>query len=110
MTDRFQSLAERQILKARAEGQLDNLEGQGAPLPHRPEEAMVDAATAAGHRMMARAGAVPPELVLRKELQAARAAYASLTDPAEKKAAMARIADLELRHNIAMDARKAFLR
>ncbi|MEM9550945.1 MAG: DUF1992 domain-containing protein [Pseudomonadota bacterium] len=110
MTDRFQALIERQILKARAEGQLDGLDGEGKPLPARPEDTMVDAATAAGHRMMAAAGAVPEEIQLRKALAAAREHYATVTDPEAKKAAMARIAELEMRHNIAKDARKAFLR
>ncbi|GGH32352.1 hypothetical protein SAMN05444007_106139 [Cribrihabitans marinus] len=33
-----------------------------------------------------------------------------LTDPAERKAAMARIADLDMRHNMARDARRSFFR
>ena len=31
---RFKDLAERQILKAKAEGQLTGLKGEGEPLPH----------------------------------------------------------------------------
>ncbi|MFC3616251.1 DUF1992 domain-containing protein [Lutimaribacter marinistellae] len=104
----FRNLIERQILKARAEGQLDHLEGEGKPLPDRSGEG--DAALAAGHRIMAEAGVIPEEFRLKKELDAARKAYPQLSDPAKRKAAMARIADLEMRWNMARDARRSFFR
>ncbi len=104
----FRNLIERQILKAQAEGQLDNLEGQGKPLPDRSGEG--DAALAAGYRIMAQAGVLPEEFRFKKELDAAREAYAKLTDPVERKAAMARIADLEMRWNMARDARRNFFK
>ncbi|MGV6802821.1 MAG: DnaJ family domain-containing protein [Ruegeria sp.] len=103
-------LVERQIKKAQAEGQLDGLEGQGQPLPDRSSEALTDPALAAGQRIMAQAGVLPEEFTLKKQLDAARAAYAGLDDPAERKVAMARIADLEMRYNMARDARRAFLK
>ncbi len=59
---------------------------------------------------MAQAGVLPEEFGIRKELDAARQAYAGLTDAADRKAAMARIADLEMRYNMARDARRAFMR
>ena len=103
-------LVERQIKKAQAEGQLDGLSGQGQPLPDRSSEAQGDPAIAAGHRIMAQAGVLPEEFTLKKQLDAARLAYADLTDPSERKAAMARIAELEMRYNMARDARRAFLK
>ncbi len=103
-------LVERQIKKAQAEGQLQGLEGEGAPLPDRSSEAQSDPAIAAGHRIMAQAGVLPEEFSIKKELDAARKTYATLTDPNERKAAMARIADLEMRYNMARDARRSFLR
>ena len=103
-------LVERQIKKAQAEGQLEGLNGEGQPLPDRSTEAQSDPAIAAGHRIMAQAGVLPEEFSLRKELDAARQAYAGLTDAADRKAAMARIADLEMRYNMARDARRAFMR
>lgn len=105
----MRQLIERQLLKAKAEGKLEGLEGEGKPLPERPEEAVVDPAMAAGYRIMAEAGALPEEFRLQKELDQARADWRAATDEAEKKRLMARIADLEMRHNIARDARKKFM-
>lgn len=103
-------LIERQIKKAQAEGQLEGLEGEGQPLPDRSSEAQTDPALAAGHRIMAQAGVLPEEFSIKKELDAARKTYAAQTDPKERKVAMARIAELEMRYNMARDARRAFLR
>ena len=106
----WHALTERQMRKALAEGKLSKLEGEGKPLPDRTADAFVDPGLAVGHRIMAEAGVRPPEFALKEELEAARRAYAALTDPAEKKAASARIADLEMRYNLARDSRKAFFR
>lgn len=106
----FRNLIERQILKAKAEGKLQGLPGEGAPLPDRPEQAHTDAAMAAGMRIMAEAGVKPKEFDLKAQLAEARKAYVQITDPEERKSAMARIADLEMRYHMARDARRAFLR
>ncbi|MBO9451502.1 DUF1992 domain-containing protein [Tropicibacter sp. R16_0] len=106
----FRNLIERQIKKAQAEGQLDNLPGAGKPLPDRSGEAGGDAALNTAHRIMAQAGVLPEEFKIKKELDAARAEYPTLTDPAERKAAMARLADLEMRYHMAQDARRSFMR
>ncbi|MCG7518776.1 DUF1992 domain-containing protein [Ruegeria sp. Ofav3-42] len=103
-------LIERQIKKAQAEGQLEGLEGEGQPLPDRSSEAQTDPALAAGHRIMAQAGVLPEEFDIKKKLDAARKAYAAQTDPKERKITMALIAELEMRYNMARDARRAFLR
>ncbi len=103
-------LVERQIKKAQAEGQLEGLEGEGQPLPDRSGEAQSDPAIAAGHRIMAQAGVLPEEFDIKKQLDAARKDYAKLTDAQARKNAMAKIADLEMRYNMARDARRAFMR
>lgn len=105
----FRNLVERQIQKASAEGQLTGLQGEGQPLPDRSGEAFTDPATAAGIRIMAEAGVKPEEFRIKAELDAARRAYTDLTDPGARKAAMARISDLEMRYNLARDARRRFL-
>ncbi|WP_170426654.1 DUF1992 domain-containing protein [Ruegeria arenilitoris] len=110
MLGSFGKLVERQIKKAQAEGQLDRLEGEGQPLPDRSSEAQTDPALAAGHRIMAQAGVLPEEFNIKKKLDAARKTYASQTDPEERKATMAQIAELEMRYNMARDARRAFFR
>jgi hypothetical protein len=110
MTRAFRQAIERQISKARADGAFDNLAGAGKPLPDRRAETGEDAALSAGLRLMAEAGVLPEEFSLQKQLDMARAAYQTLTDPSEKKEAMRLIADLELKTNIAREARKSFMR
>ena len=110
MTRGLRSLIEQQIAKAIAEGQLDNLEGEGKPLPDRSGEALADKATAVAMRIMAEAGAVPEEFKWKKALDAARKSYAEATSEAEKRLAMSLIAELELRYNVAVEARRDFFR
>lgn len=107
---RYRDLAERQILKAQAEGALDGLEGEGEPLPDHPEEHLVDPGIAMGMRIMAQAGVKPEEIALKEQLNAARQAMTTESDPERRKTLMKRAADLEMRYNIARDARKSFLR
>jgi hypothetical protein len=104
------TLIEQQIAKARARGDLSGLKGEGTPLPDRPVETSEEAAVSTGMRIMAEAGVMPEEFGLKKELDAARAAYAVCRAGEGRKAAMQRIADLELRYEIAREARRRFMR
>ena len=63
-----------------------------------------------GFRIMAEAGVLPEEITLKKQAQAQRAHLATLTDPAERQAAMAELARIELRQAIAEEARRKFLK
>lgn len=101
----FKSLAERQILKAQAEGQMSNLEGEGKPLPARAPGAYD---TAAGMRIMADAGAVPKEIELKKEIDIQRKVVQEAEGTPNWKKEMAKLADLQLRHAIEQEARKRF--
>lgn len=98
------------MARAAHTGELSGLAGEGQPLPDRRGEDLVDPGMAAGMRIMAEAGALPEEFTLKKQLDAARTAYPTITDTAARKAAMAELADLEMRYNMARDARKAFFR
>ena len=102
-------LAERQILKAIAEGKLDDLDGSGKPLPDRPGDALIDPADAVGHRIMAEAGALPEEIKLKKALIIAREGWQAATSPEDKATWMKQIAELEMKHSIAVEARRKFL-
>lgn len=102
---RFDKLAERQILKAQAEGQLEDLSGAGKPLNREDG----NTADAAGYRIMAEAGALPAEIELKKAIDAQRKVLAAAQGDA-RKPAMAKLADLEMRHAIAQEARRAFAR
>jgi hypothetical protein len=106
----FSRLAERQIARARARGHLSGLAGEGKPLPERPGDAFVSPGDAMGFRIMAEAGVLPEEIVLKKQVAAQRAHLATLTDDGERKAAMAELARLEMRQAIAEEARRRFLK
>ena len=110
MLRNLRQLIERQILKAKAEGKLDGLEGEGKPLPDRSGEAHLDAAEGVAMRMMADAGAVPEEFKLKVKLDEARKAWQAARDPDEKKRLMAKIADLSLKYETARESRKKFMR
>jgi hypothetical protein len=103
-------LAERQIAKARAKGQLQGLKGEGEPLPDRTGDAFVSAGDAVGFRIMAEAGVLPEEITLKKQVAAQRAHLASLIDETARKAAMAELARLEMRQAIAEESRRKFLK
>jgi len=98
------------MLKALAEGKLSGLQGEGKPLPDHPGDAFISPGDAVGFRIMAEAGVLPEEIVLKKQAAAQRAHLATLTDPAARKTAMAELARLEMRRAIAEEARRAFLK
>ncbi len=100
-------MAERMMLKARAEGKLSGLEGEGRPLPDRPIETD---ATAAGFRIMAQAGVLPQEIVLKKQVIAAQARLAEMPDGPDRAPLLAEIARLQMRQAIAEEARRRFMR
>jgi len=103
---RTDKAAEAQIRKAQAEGKLDNLMGSGKPLPRRAG----DTAEGAGYRIMAEAGALPPEIQLRKAVDAQLLVLKDIHDPAARKMAMAKLADLQMRLSMAEEARRMFNR
>lgn len=100
-------IAERMMLKARAEGKLSGLEGEGRPLPDRP---VADTGEAAGFRIMAEAGALPEEIVLKKQVIAAQQRLAGMKAGSERDALLAEIAKLQMKQAIAEEARRRFMR
>lgn len=110
MSQSFDRLVERQIQRALAEGKLSGLEGEGKPLPDRSGEAFTDMATTVAVRIMAEAGALPEEFKIKKLLDAAKQSYREAEDDDAKRVAMALIADLQQRYNIAVEARRRFMR
>ena len=103
-------MAERQMTKARLQGQLQGLAGEGHPLPDRIGDAFVSHGDAIGFRIMAEAGVLPEEITYKKQAIALRATLATLTDAQAIKAAMAELARVEMRQAMAEDARRAFLK
>lgn len=101
---KFSDMAERQILKAQAEGQMDNLKGAGKPLDLSGD----GSADAIGFRIMAEAGALPREIQLRKAVAEQTRVMQAAPDEASRKAAMKKLADLQLRLDIEQEARRRF--
>lgn len=110
MSRKFRQLTESQIKKAIAEGKLSDLSGEGKPLPDHPEHAVIDASDAIGHRIMAEAGALPEEILIKRQLEEAKADYRKAKGSEAEKAAMARVADLSMKLSIAEEARRKFLK
>ena len=102
---KWRELIERQILKAKAEGQLDDLEGAGKPLPPAGHG---DMAEEAGFRIMAEAGAVPEEVRLRREVTTQRQKLQNAGSSQQKREEMRKLADLELRLAIQEEARRKY--
>ncbi|MFD1746615.1 DUF1992 domain-containing protein [Rhizobium helianthi] len=101
---KFSSLAERQMLKAQAEGQFDRLKGAGKPLNLEGDHS----ADAAGFRIMAEAGALPREIELRKAVEAQAQVLRDAPDEDSRKREMKKLADLQLRLDIEQEARRRF--
>lgn len=101
---KLDKIAEEQIKQAQRRGELDNLEGAGKPLAVRDTG---NGLQSIGYKIMAGAGAVPEEVKLRKEVEAQRAVLQALTDPQERKAAMAKLADIQMRLAIQEEARRS---
>ncbi len=103
---RWDKLAEHQIRKAEAEGQLDHLKGAGKPL--KPESG--ESADAAGFRIMAEAGVLPREIQLRKERDALLEQIRAAEDDAARKALQKTLAEVQLRLDIEQEARRKYMR
>jgi hypothetical protein len=102
--------AEQQIAAARAKGLLQGLQGEGKPLPDHSADAFVSAGDAVGFRIMAQAGVLPEEITLKKQAALQRAHLATLTDPDARRAALGKLAQIEMRQAIAEESRRKFLR
>ena len=103
----FERIAQRAIDKAAAEGKLSGLAGEGRPLD---PERLRESADYVLHRMMADGGFLPPEVTLAREIEAQRAVLDQIEDEAERRALQRRIALMELKRNVAADARRRAMR
>jgi len=101
---KISDMAERQIRKAQAEGQFDNLKGAGKPLDMGGD----GSADAVGFRIMAEAGALPREIELRKAVEAQALVLRAAQDEPARRQAMKRLAELQLRLDIEQEARRRF--
>ena len=106
----IERLAERRMRLSLAKGELTGLKGEGQPLPDRTGDAFVSAGEAVGFRLMAEAGALPEEIVLKKAADAQRVVLAGATDAVARQTALAKLADIEMRRQMAIEARRRFMK
>lgn len=99
----FERLAQRRIEEAVEAGELDNLPGSGKPLPRMDGP---DGIEAFGYRMMAKVGALPLEVLLKKEIAATRERLRAENNPDRRTELMKTIANLEMRFAMAMEDRR----
>ncbi|WP_265499124.1 DnaJ family domain-containing protein [Paracoccus beibuensis] len=71
---------------------------------------MGDIGGAVGFRIMAEAGVLPEEIVLKKQVIAAQARLAVMPDGPDRGTLLAEIARLQMRQAIAEKARRRFMR
>ena len=97
------SLIDRQIREAELRGEFNNLPGAGKPLPHEPnpEDAVLN-------RLMKEHGAKSPLVILREQIAEAQAEVAGADTPDTRKAAQKRLADLQTRLAIEIEAHRKF--
>lgn len=101
----FEWLAEQQIQTAKSQGKLDNLKGQGKPLPARISYEKANPTEATGYRIMADNGVLPREVQLNAAVREAHRAYHSASTDDGKRAAMHLLSELQLRQAMEKDAR-----
>ncbi len=93
------SLIDQIVANAERRGDFKDLPGAGKPLPH-----LDDPQNAVLNRMMKEADAKSPVIVLRRQILEAHERLKGLTDEAARKVEMARLADLQMKLAIEMEA------
>ncbi|MGB7334619.1 MAG: DUF1992 domain-containing protein [Salaquimonas sp.] len=99
---RFEKLALLRIEAAIEEGQFDNLPGAGKPLPPVPDGDFMEHF---GARLLKEAGALPPEVSLKKEIVRDAKAAAELPDGAEREEALQMLNEKRMKLAIMMERR-----
>ena len=103
---KLDKMAEQQIRQALARGELDELKGAGKPFTAKQtSNATVEGF---GYQTMASAGVLPDEIRLKKEIAALMPMVNQASDPKERKAIIARLADLQMQLGIHEEARRKY--
>ncbi|WP_080838113.1 DnaJ family domain-containing protein [Cohnella massiliensis] len=102
--DWFQSIANERIIEAQRKGEFDDLPGKGKPLP--PDElASVPEELRMGFRLLKNAGALPPEMELRKEMVTLEDLLRCCRDDNERAELRGRLAEKRFRYRMMMEQR-----
>jgi len=102
--DWITSIVEERIRESQARGDFDNLPGRGKPLP--PDElASVPEELRVGYRLLKNAGAIPPELELRKEMVTLQDLLRCCQDKDERGRLEKRLSAVQLHYRSMMEQR-----
>lgn len=102
--DWVSSIANERIREAQAAGEFDDLPGKGKPLP--PDElASVPEDLRVGYRLLKNAGAIPPELELRKEMTTLEDLLRCCRDDGERKRIREKLTAAQLQYRTMMERR-----
>ncbi|MBB6731650.1 DnaJ family domain-containing protein [Cohnella zeiphila] len=98
------SLADEKIREAIAKGEFDDVSGKGKPLPPDELEGVPDELRV-GFKLLRNAGAIPPELELRKEMLAIGDLLACCRDEDERGRLRQRLSLVQFRYRSLMEQR-----
>ncbi|RUS47985.1 DUF1992 domain-containing protein [Cohnella sp. AR92] len=98
------SIAEQRIREAIENGSFSDLPGKGKPLPKDELEGVPDELRI-GYRILKNAGALPPELELRKEMVSLEQLIRACDDEGEKAKYRARLTPIKLQYQNLMKDR-----
>lgn len=102
--DWITSIVEERIREAQARGDFDNLPGRGKPLP--PDElASVPEELRVGYRLLKNAGAIPPQLELRKEMITLGDLLSCCEDEDERSRLRKKLSAVQLQYRTMMEQR-----
>ena len=99
----FHRIADQLIENAMEQGAFDNLPGEGKPLPPPPPG---DPIEAFGFQLMAKAGAIPAEVQLKKEILRHTEQLRALPQGPQKLDAMRTLANLQMRLAMMLEGRR----
>lgn len=103
MSHPLNSVIDRFLGRMAAKGELSDHEGAGKPLPERgnPRDAVLN-------RLMTESRVKPAAVALMEQIRASQARLKTLNDPAERKAEMKVLADLQMRLAMEKEAYRRF--
>lgn len=104
----FEHLAEQKILAAIANGEFDNLPGQGRPLNWEDDSA-IPASLRLSFKILKNANILPEEMQLKQDLAALQERLAGASE-AESQWLRRQIRDLETRFHLLMERHRRYLR
>lgn len=103
MAHPLDAMIENAIREAQARGEFDNLAGAGKPLEKssNPADAVMD-------RLMKESKAVPPAVLLQRDIAACRDRLKQLSDEQARRQEQKKLSDLQTRLSIELEAAKKY--